>query len=124
MGEIWRSGITSNYVTQEIRETRVVDGRKVDLPQRPMIFPGSPHANDGRAGISISATIASKGGGRTNIKCWFGADEFRGIAEAMVKANPSAAKEAFASAIESPNKTDEENARKVQVLLEKPHNSG
>ncbi len=90
----------------------MIKGRRVDLPQRPEVSTSRPNDTDERKGISISATIASKGGGKTWIKCWFGTDDFTQIAEAMVLADPCAAKSAFESAIVNPNRASEENHRK------------
>jgi hypothetical protein len=61
--------------------------------------------------MSAACSVASKGGGTTWVKAWFGSNEFRELAEAMVRADPEAAKAAFKAAIKNPNGTREERMR-------------
>lgn len=111
MAEVWRGGLSSNGIRMETETIRVSSepgAKSFEHPVRPSISTGGAHANDKRKGLSISFGIASKGGGTTWVKAWYGSDEFRVLAEAMVRADPEAAKEAFKSAIKNPNRTQEE----------------
>src|SRR3712207_4576665 len=112
MGEIWRGGTSLNSaVRREMQAVRVKD-KSVTIPRRPSIDVGSTHVDDKRVGLSVSAIIASKGGGSTYVKCWFSSDDFRELAEAMMRADPEKARAAFASAVDNPNRTHEETMRR------------
>ncbi|WP_431014674.1 hypothetical protein [Bradyrhizobium pachyrhizi] len=111
MGEVWRSGASSSYINQEMRQVGG-SAKTASVPTRPWVREGKPHAKAEKIGLVVSATIASKGGGKTTVTCWFDTSEFREVAEAMVRANPVAARAAFESALENPNKTNGEIHRR------------
>jgi hypothetical protein len=74
--EVWRGGISSDYVRHEPDPHVIITTGKSRLR-----YPN----NDG---VQIALRIASKGGGKTRVFLWIDPLEFDSVARAMFEASP------------------------------------
>jgi hypothetical protein len=83
---------------------------------RPSVSFGGRYDKDDKIGVNVSCSLASKGGGYTTIKAWLEPSDFLALAESMMKVDPDAARQAFASAIENPNAIHDERVRNARTV--------
>lgn len=111
MGEVWRGGSSTGLISQEKESVNLGNGKSAMIPIKPDISHGGRFDKDEKRVVKIRSSVASKGGGTTSVLAWLEPQDFVVLAECMMKSDPEAAKQAFASAVANPNATHEKSMR-------------
>ena len=82
---VYRGGLTSDKITQELQEIRC---NPSSLPYLDYGFGYRLSEKMGGEPLCISTYLASKGGGTTNVKLFIGAKDFQSVLRMMAETNP------------------------------------